>query len=590
MSNITIFKTLGDKNSPHTISLQTALDRIRDGNSQVLVEKIRAKATAGQDYALEKKRLPFVVFSAQAVETIISNRGEATCRADECVVEHSGVFVLDFDSCDVDLKLEQLQSDPYIYAAWISPTATGVKALVQCPPSIDNHELYYTAFLDRYPELDPTSRNISRGTFESFDPDLYINQNALVWDKKLSEEDRRKAQAQQVNKRGTKILATAAAMVRASYDGTKHETLLKAANLLGGYIAAGRVDEQEAIKLLETEIRAKGPGDITTAQQTIQDGISHGKARPLLESKKIEKAQEYLRREDGSFEFLADDEEMTDYEIAVINGELKMGLPTGLNYLNKHWMFKEHTLVWFGGIDNVGKSFVVWYLAVLAAKFHGWKFCIQSAENGDGQLRKKIKEFFLGKSIKLADDEELTAAHDFVKKYFRIISSKQLHTLEDFLLKAELLYDEGFEFNVLIGEPWNSFDIPPAMDIYRNNLHCLNLLRVFKENYSSVWVADHVATTAARKRDKDGYVEVPWKSDIEYGQLKANKVDEFIMIHRLINHPELWNQTQIHIHKIKDVETGGSPTQKDEPVIIIMNQGMCGYSNNGQDPIKHRLL
>src|SRR3546814_8595201 len=85
----------------------------------------------------------------------------------------------------------------------------------------------------------------------------------------------------------------------------------------------------------------------------------------------------------------------------------------------------------------------LWYLSVLAAKLHGWKVIIHSAENSDGQLRKKLKEFYLGKSIKIADDEELTVAHEFVNDHFRIISSKQMHTLEDFLLKCEIVIDEG---------------------------------------------------------------------------------------------------------------------------------------------------
>lgn len=586
----TIFKNLADKTNPHSITLDACLNRIRDGASADKVLEIREKVFAGEDVSQAKKSLPFVVFAAGSVEEGSDSKGNATYRLDECVSTHSGVFVLDFDHTEVELKLQQLEEDPYIYAAWVSPSGDGVKALVRCPPSIENHSLYYTAFLDRYPELDPTSKNISRGTFESYDPDIYINENALVWDKKLSEEERRANKEKSANRRGTKVLATAVSMVRASYDGTKHAALRDAAILLGGYIATGRVDESEAIKLLVDEISLKNPKDIGQARKTIEDGIAYGKARPLAESKKIEKAQQFLRREDGTYDFEADNEEMTEYEQAVLNGTLEFGLPTGFNRLNQYWMFKKHTIVWFGGIDNTGKSFLVWYFAVLAAKFHNWKVCIQSAENNDGELRKKLKEFFLNKSIKIASDEELAKADQFVKKHFRIISAKNLHSVEDFLIKAEILYDEGFEFDVLVGEPWNSFDIPANMDMYRNNLHALNLLRVFKENYSAVWICDHVSTTAARNRDKDGFVKVPWKSDIEYGQLKCNKSDDFIIIHRLVNHPELKHQTQIHVNKIKSRETGGEPTENDDPVIVVLNPDFCGYSCNSQDPMKHRLL
>lgn len=590
---ITIFKNYGDINSPQYITIEQALERIKFGRSKVKVEEIRKKVESKEDYDTDKRELPFVVFSAGKVEPkeeTKKDRTYNTCRLDKCVIEHSGVFVLDWDKCDVVQKIEQLKNDPYIYAAWIGPSGMGVKALVKCPPVVDNHNLYYTAFLDRYPELDSTSRNISRGTYESFDPNIYIYPNALTWDKRMKEEDRKKNKEKIANRKTHQVISTAVGMVRASYDGNKHETLLKAAKLLGGYIATGRVNEEEAIKILDEEIRAKNPKDFDGAHQTIIDGIGYGKAQPLVESKKIEKSQQFLRRDDGTYCFLADEEEMFEYELAVINGTLEMGLPTGINGLNHNWMFKKHHIVWMIALDNVGKSFLEWYLAVLAAKNHGWKILLHSAENGDGMVRKKLKEFFIGKPLKMMDDEELTKAHDFVKTYFRIISSKQFHTLEDFLLKAEVIYDEGFQYEVLVAEPWNSFDPPKNVDRYSNLIHSLNMLRVFKENYASVWVCDHVNSDAARKKDKDGYTLVPIKGDAEMGVMKSNKTDDFIVLHRLTNHPIDKHNLQFHVAKIKDVETGGYPTEKDNPVILTMNKDYCGYTCNGLDSIKYRRI
>lgn len=588
--NVTIFSEFGDITNPHTITIDQALVRIKTGKSKDKILAIREKLKKNEEYETDKKSLPCVLFSVAKVKKTISRRDLETFREDASVVEHSGFFTLDWDKCDTKHKLEQLKRDPYIYAAWLSVTAQGVRALVKCPPSIENHALYYTAFLDRYPELDSTSRNISRVTFESYDEDLWVNTGSLVWDKKLSEEQRRKNKEKEANRRGKDVLSTAVAMVRASIDGEKHDTLLKAANLVGGYISAGRVNEDDAMKILEEEIRAKGPKDIRGAIQTIRDGIEYGKTRPLAEAKRIEKSQSFLRRDDGSYDFEASNEEMTEYELAVINGVLEMGLPTGLNELNKYWMFKKHHLVWVIGADSVGKSFLVWYLSVLSAKLHGWKVIIHSAENKDGQLRKKLKEYYLGKSIKLMDDEELTIADDFVKKHFRIISSKQMHTLDDFLLKCEVLIDEGFEADVVIGEPWNSFDMSQNHDSYRSLIHSLNLLRVFKENYCSVWVCDHINTSAARAKDKEGYVLPPSKADAEMGQMKANKVDDFIIIHRIGNHPYKKKETQIHIQKVKDEETGGQKTEKDKPVILELEDDYCGYKCNGVNPIRQRKL
>src|SRR5688572_20731672 len=245
-----------------------------------------------------------------------------------------------------------------------------------------------------------------------------------------------------------------------------------------------------------------------------------------------------------------------------------MGLVTGLNGLNPYWMFKSHHLVFFIGTDSSGKSFLAWYLSILASMFHGWKVIIQSAENGDGELRKKLMEFYLGKSVKLMDDEEITVARDFVKEHFRIISSKQMHSIDEFLLKCEIVVDEGFEANVVIADPWNSFEMPPSVDTYRSNIHSLNVLRVFKETYCSVWMIDHVNTNAARNKDKEGYILAPNKADAEMGVMKNNKADDFLIVHRIGNHPLKKFETQIHVQKIKSVETGGDRTAKDEPVIL----------------------
>jgi len=217
---------------------------------------------------------------------------------------------------------------------------------------------------------------------------------------------------------------------------------------------------------------------------------------------------------------------------------------------------------------------------------HGWKVVLHSAENGDGMVRKKLKEFYLNKSLKVADDEELTMAHDFVTKHFKIISSKQFHTLEDFLLKCEIIYDEGFEFDVVIAEPFNAFDPPKNTDRYSYTIHALNILRVFKENYSTVWVSDHVNTTASRTKDAKGYATAPWKTDVEMGTMKANKADDFMIIHRVLNDPARRNNTEIHVNKIKDIETGGYPTDKDDPVLLMMESDMCGYSSNGYNAVQ----
>jgi len=581
---VTIFKNKGFSELlyPHYISVDTALERIKTGASIALNTRIRN----GEEHL--KDELPAVVFGGECRKKVkrTSQKGEEyeTFRTDESITVHSGFFVLDFDKVDVEAKRSQLLADPYMYAVWISPRAKGLKALVKCEPSLEKHDDMYTAFIERYPELDTTSRNISRLCYESYDPNIYINPLSLVWDKCIKKEEIQALKSKVSKRRGRHLLAKAAMIVRSSIDTEKHDDLLRASNLLGGYVASGRVEKDVAIALLETEILAKNPKDFERAKKTIRDGIEYGMKRPIYEAKVIEKSVEWTII-DGKYDFLASDEEMDEYEQAWINGTLEMGLNT-YTELDNYWMFKKNHLVWFMGVDNTGKSLMVWYLAVLSALFHKWRVVIYSAENHDGQVRKKLKELFIGKRIKQMNAIEKEYADSFIEEHFRIFTSKGLYTWEELLMRAEVLFDEGWEFNVFIAEPYNSLDIPVGMDSHRHNLKSLNLLRGFKENYCSVWVADHANSEAGRKRLENGDVERPYKSSVDGGQLKPNKVDDYLVIHRNISNPARKMETEIYVDKIKDTETGGAITPKDLPVIFRANADLCGFECVGVDPVK----
>ena len=586
-----------DKLGAHKITIKECLKRVKNGKSKDKIEEIRRVYKEGGDYSELKKNLPSIIYAADNVVEVEKeystgkNKGKKykTKRTDDAVCEHSGYFVLDFDNVDYETKKNQLKRDEYIFSAFVSPTY-GVKALVKCPKDINRHSKFYDSFLDRYPELDSTSRNISRLCFESYDPDIYINPNSKVWDKvKNTQEQQQIERNTGKARRNQRVINICRDMIRYSVDGEKHKTLIKASNLAGGYIATGQIDEEEVRAALRKEIDCKpNVKNKESAYLAIDDGIIHGKSRPLSDAKIIEKEYKgVFKREDGEFDFIASSEEMNDYIHKFISGSLEMGLTTGIAELDRHWMVKKNHLVWWGGLDNVGKTITIWYIATLSAILHNWRFVIFSAENGDGQVKKKIMEFYLNKSVNKASEAQLKIANEFFDKHFKIVSSKNMYTWDELLLRGELIFDEGWEFDCLIAEPYNAMDIPNNMDSHRHNLKSLNALRVFKSNYCSVWVADHATTSAARDIDaQTGHVRRPWKASIEGGQLKANKTDDFIILHRIINDEVYRMDTRIYVDKVKDTETGGVPTMKDSPVNITANPDLCGYSSMGIDPIE----
>ena len=84
--NITIFKNIKETITPYHVSIETILDRIKEGSdSKELVQKIR-KEKKKTDRNELKKQLPAICFS-----------GTFNKRADSSLILHSGIICLDFD-------------------------------------------------------------------------------------------------------------------------------------------------------------------------------------------------------------------------------------------------------------------------------------------------------------------------------------------------------------------------------------------------------------------------------------------------------------------------------------------------------------
>jgi hypothetical protein len=85
----------------------------------------------------------------------------------------------------------KLESDPYIFSVFISPSGNGLKALVKIPKcDKDEHKLYFKAigvhFNSEY--FDEKNCNVSRVCFESFDPKIFVKSKSKEWNTKATEE------------------------------------------------------------------------------------------------------------------------------------------------------------------------------------------------------------------------------------------------------------------------------------------------------------------------------------------------------------------------------------------------------------------
>jgi len=286
--------------------------------------------------------------------------------------------------------------------------------------------------------------------------------------------------------------------------------------------------------------------------------------------------------DEDDLSFLATEEDYDEYLEKWRTGTFEMGKSTGIEPLDKHFLFKEGNLVIINGIDNTGKSSVVWYLAMLSCMFHGWKWLIFSSENRVGGIIRKLIEFYWSEPIDTMSEDKYKFAKQFVKENFDIIKvSEKMYNYQDILNMTKLAFKKH-QYKGLMIDPYNSLkvDIPAKSknSTYDYHYEAASVIQLFAKKYNiSIYLNCHVGTVGARNKDKSGYTKAPQKEDTEMGVMFANKADEFITIHRITQHETEWMYTEFHVRKVKETETGGRVTPFGKPIDFKMVNNLSGF-------------
>lgn len=182
--NISVFKELlKSKDVPYIVPLWKCFERIRQGKSKDLIEKIR-NAESKEVADKLKQKLPCILFG-----------GEFKERNKDGLINHSGLMVVDFDKYpnrDVMFDhLHELKKNKHFVSLFISPSDNGIKGVVHIPVCDKvEHEKYFKAFNNefQYEYFDKSNCNVDRVCFESYDPDIYINYDAVCFNPNLIDE------------------------------------------------------------------------------------------------------------------------------------------------------------------------------------------------------------------------------------------------------------------------------------------------------------------------------------------------------------------------------------------------------------------
>jgi hypothetical protein len=567
---VTIFKDVYDKTNPHHLTTQQALSRIRDGRSSTLVSDIRDGESE------KKKQLPVVCWS-----------GEFTERSDDALFEHSGYIVLDFDHVDVNSTKTSLATDDYIFSCWTSPSGNGVKALVKVT-NPERHRDHFRALVRYFEsqyglEVDQSGINESRACFESHDPDIIIKENHKNFGAFLSEntEDKRKTEV-----RGEYTdymrLNLAARMIRQAEDGEKHATLLRAAKLCGGYVSAGRMEEDEVVRVLLREIMKRDIDSEAQAMHTIRDGIEHGKLMPIRDLMHEEQSLERdMLINDGDMSFISSDDTDFKWIDDFSQGLIDLGLDTGDPSLDEYFRYKKEFVV-LNGHSNVGKTTTVLYMIVNSAIRHDWKWAIYSSENQTASVKMELMQFAMNKKVTDMNYYERKKAYNWVNEHFVVISNKEVYSYSDIIVFMEKLLRQQ-EIDAIFIDPYNSLKLEMGVsNISTHDYHyeaASEFLTFSKANNVAVWLNTHAFTEAQRRKGPDGLPMAPYAEDTEGGGKFVNRCDCFITIHRKVQSPDhnIRKMTEFHVRKVRVTETGGRPTPLDDPYIMIMNLSHTGF-------------
>ena len=576
---VTIFKNVFDKTAPHHIPLQLALERIQNGKSSTLVSEVR------NGDKTKKQELPVVCFS-----------GEFSSRADDALFEHSGFIILDFDHVDVDATKRSLATDDFIHSCWTSPSGQGVKALVRVT-NPERHRDHFRALVKYFErthglELDESGINESRACFESYDPDIIIKDEY----KKFGHFTTEHAEAQVPTNEAYDYtdymkLNLAARMIRNAQDGEKWITLNRASILCGGYVAAGRMEQEEVIRILFREICKRDVDNEEHARQTIIAGIEKGKQMPIKDIINEEKsAQREMLLNDGDMSFISSDDEDFRWIDDYSQGKIDIGLDTGDPRLDEYFRYKKEFVI-VNGHSNVGKTTTMLYLITNSSVRHGWKWVIYSSENRTASVKMSLMQFAMDKKVADMTFLERKQAYKWVQEHFTVINNNQIYSYSDIILFMEKVMRQQ-PIDAIFVDPYNSLKLDmknSGIGVHDYHYEAASEFLTFsKANNVAVWLNMHAVTEAQRRKGDDGLPIAPYAEDTEGGGKFVNRADCFMTIHRKVQamDPEIRKMSELHVRKVREVETGGAPTPLEDPYRLQMNLSHTGFTTM----LGHRAL
>ena len=560
----TIFKNIFSK-EPHLITIEKALERIKNGSSRELVTEIRN--TLDKEKANKiKLNLPSVCFSGKF----------GNDRKDEQLIEHSGFIVLDFDDIsDLRDKQTDIISHDFVYACWVSPSGNGLKALVKIADG-SKHREHFQSLQEVFPEIDRSGINVSRVCYESFDPEIYVNDKATVFAKAKKIEKITVTENQNVDdsENFRRILKWLTNKNDAFVTGERNTYIFKLASACCRF----GIDENAALGLISAEYTVSNDFTMAEMKSAVKSGYRANKnnfgTASIQKEKLVSKETKY--EIDVKREFTEENGENYRIEDVVYGIDVKdralsinekgfekimgVGVPE-LDYLFKP---KRGEITLLTGIGNYGKT--AWQKSQILGRIimFGEKIATFSPEDTPAEeYFHDYVEMLLGCECtpfnpNRPSNEVYEAAYDFISKHIFYISAEMLSPTPQYIKEKflELIVQEKVDFCCI--DPFNQMTndykgFGGRTDKYLETL-LADFSRFAKKNDVYFWVIAH---PKLMERDKSGNYKCPDVFDVADGAMWNNKMDNILVYHRPFAQTDPNNPlAEFHSKKIKKKSVG----------------------------------
>lgn len=173
---VSLFKRITDVKNPIDYNLDDILEIIRTGTEFDLKKKVQDVRNAKDK---DEKDSMKIRIPAVTVNGIFESKNK------NCLLVYSSYTALDFDHIPEDEMsefIDSLKKSPHVYAGFRTSSGEGYKAIILH----DNleplyHDDLYEQLLEYYncEVKDTSTRDLARGNYLSYDPDLWINADAV---------------------------------------------------------------------------------------------------------------------------------------------------------------------------------------------------------------------------------------------------------------------------------------------------------------------------------------------------------------------------------------------------------------------------